>query len=134
MAINERKTGYFLSPYPSEDNYFIEHGIQKNDGIILIDEIEDGINPYLTEKVSKILQSIVKKLRRQIIVTTHSPIILDYISSKDITFLWKKEDGGIDCSKMFKTTRMKKLLTALNPGEVWTNLSKEQILERMGVK
>jgi hypothetical protein len=48
--------------------------------------------------------------------------------------LWKKEDGGIGCSKMFETTRMKKLLTAFNPGEVWTNLFKEQILERMGVK
>jgi FtsZ-binding cell division protein ZapB len=35
LAINERKAGFFLSPYPSEDNYFIEHGIQKNDGIIL---------------------------------------------------------------------------------------------------
>jgi predicted ATPase len=102
-------------------------------GMILLDEIEDGINPYLTEKIINLLQAIVKDDRRQVVITTHSPIVLDYIEPDDIVFLWKDEAGASHCGKMFATDKMRHPLKALSPGEIWINLEKEQILERMGV-
>jgi predicted ATPase len=103
-------------------------------GMILLDEIEDGINPYLTEKVVEFLRSIVKGANRQGIITTHSPIMLDEIAPQDIIFLWKDEYGAIHGEKMFSTEKMMRTLKALNPGEVWVNLEKNQILERLGAK
>jgi predicted ATPase len=103
-------------------------------GMILLDEIEDGINPYLTEKIIGLLQHIVTEQNRQIIITTHSPIILDYITPQDIVFMWRDKTGNIYCEKMFSTEKMQHVLKALNPGEVWVNLEKDQILERLGAQ
>jgi predicted ATPase len=105
----------------------------KSCGMILLDEIEDGINPYLTQKVIDLLHSIEQNQGRQVVVTTHSPIVLDYIEPDDIVFLWKDEAGASHCGKMFATDKMRHPLNVLSPGEIWINLEKEQILERMGV-
>jgi predicted ATPase len=107
---------------------------EHHNGMIILDEIENGINPYLAEKVTELLKDITKKTERQVIITTHSPIILDNIDPESLNFLWKDETGAIQCQKMFDSIRMKNTLKALNPGEVWVNLNREQILERMGSK
>jgi predicted ATPase len=99
--------------------------------VVLLDEIEDGINPYLTEKVIDLLRLAIKNLGRQIIVTTHSPVILNDFNPEEIVFLWKDKKGFIHSRKFFGTEEMKSLLNALNPGEVWINLEKEEILNRL---
>jgi predicted ATPase len=120
---------------PARDGFALTSGETENpDGIIILDEIENGINPYLTESIHKLLSDITKKGDRQIIFTTHSPIVLDYIKPGNIVFLWKDHTGIIRCGKMFTKKRMKALLEALNPGEVWVNLNKDEILDRMGEK
>jgi hypothetical protein len=95
--------------------------------------IEDGINPYLTQKVIDLLRSIEQDQGRQVIVTTHSPVMLNDFKPDEIVFLWKDEPGASHCGKMFATDRMRYPLNALSPGEIWINLEKEQIFERMGV-
>jgi predicted ATPase len=107
--------------------------LETGNGMILFDEIEDGINPYFTEKVIKLLRNIVNNLERQIIITTHSPIIVDDINPEEIVFLWKDNAGAAHSKKMFDNEEMKRLLKALNPGEVWVNLDKDEILKRMGI-
>jgi predicted ATPase len=118
----------------NENGNIITQKIEVRSGMILFDEIEDGINPYLTEMVIKLLRDIVDNLGRQVIITTHSPIIADDINPEEIIFLWKDDAGAIGSKKMFDSEEMKRLLKALNPGEVWVNLDKEDILKRMGIK
>jgi predicted ATPase len=103
-------------------------------GLILLDEIEDGINPYLTDKIINLLRVTIKNSGRQIIVTTHSPVILNDFNHEEIVFLWKDKNGSVHSRKFFETEEMKSLLEALNPGEVWINLEKEDILERLSFK
>jgi predicted ATPase len=100
-------------------------------GMILLDEIEDGINPYLTDKIIKLLEKTAKDSKRQVIATTHSPVILNDVGPESIVFLWKETNGSVHARKFFGTEEMKSLLDALNPGEVWLNLDKEEILERL---
>ncbi|MDR0312914.1 MAG: ATP-binding protein, partial [Treponema sp.] len=104
------------------------------DGMILLDEIENGINPYLTEQIVYLLRNLVEKTRRQVIVTTHSPVILNEFKPEEIVFLWKDKNGAVHSKKMFSTGEMKSLLKALNPGEVWINLEKKDILEKLSSK
>jgi predicted ATPase len=103
----------------------------QNSGVIMLDEIEDGINPYLTEKVIELLRGIIKDSEWQIIVTTHSPDMVNVAKPEEIVFLWKDKDGAVQCKNMFSTDKMKRLLNALNPGEVWINFDKDEILERL---
>jgi len=102
-----------------------------NNGMILLDEIENGINPYLTEKAVDLLRKISETTKRQIIITTHSPVILNNINPEEIVFMWKDKDGFVHSKKFFDSDEMKLLLDALNPGEVWINLDKDEILERL---
>ena len=100
-------------------------------GIISIDEIENGINPYITEKVINLLRIAIKNSGKQIIVTTHSPVIVNDFNPEEIVFLWKDKNGSVHSRKFFDTEEMKELLEALNPGEVWINLQKDEILEKL---
>jgi predicted ATPase len=101
-------------------------------GMILLDEIEDGINPYLTEKVVGFLQSMVKDTNRQIIVTTHSPIVADDVIPEDIVFLWKDDNGSVHGRPLFSIGIAKEMLDFLNPGEAWMNIRQEDLLAKAG--
>jgi len=102
-----------------------------NNGMILLDEIENGINPYLTEKAVDLLRRIIATTERQIIITTHSPVILNDFSPEEIVFLWKTDDGSVQCKKMFSTEQMREALEFLNPGEIWENFGKDAILQKL---
>jgi len=111
-----------------------EKFLASENGMVLLDEIEDGINPYMTEKIVSLLRELNEKQKRQVIVTTHSPVILNDFKPEEIIFLWKDKRGSAHSRKFFDTDEMKSLLEALNPGEVWINLEKEDILERLSSK
>ncbi|MHB9291032.1 hypothetical protein Holit_00102 [Hollandina sp. SP2] len=102
-----------------------------NRGMILLDEIENGINPYFAEKVVRLFQKVVIEMNRQVIVTTHSPVLLNDFKPEEIVFLWRDRNGAVKDKSMFSTEEMKKILKILNPGEVWVNYEKEEILERL---
>jgi len=103
----------------------------KENSMILLDEIENGINPYLTGSIISLLREIMKKPERQIILTTHSPVMLNDFRPEEINFLWKDNNGAVNARRFFDTEEMKSLLEALNPGEVWINLEKDEILGKI---
>jgi predicted ATPase len=104
-----------------------------NNGMILLDEIENGINPHLTEKAVDLLRRIIETTERQVIITTHSPVILNDFSPEEIVYLWKKNDGSVHCKKMFSTEQMREALEFLNPGEIWENFGKDAILQKLQI-
>ena len=99
--------------------------------IFLIDEIEDGINPEITEKLINTLKGFIRETGCQIIVTSHSPVILNYFDDDSIQFMWRDELGIIRAKPMFQTKAMKEHLDYMNPGEIWLNFAKETILEKL---
>ena len=102
-----------------------------NTRIILLDEIEDGINPQRSEDLIELIQSLVKKNKYQVIVTSHSPILLSYTDTEYITFLWRDKKGSINAKPLFGNDSMKEALEFLNPGEVWLNYSKDRIVSKL---
>ena len=105
--------------------------MQKEKGIILLDEIENGINPYKTEQVISIYHELVEKQGLQVLLTTHSPVMLNDFDPDEIVYLWKDKNGFVHSKKFFATEDMKDTLEFLNPGEIWLNYSKEELLKRM---
>jgi predicted ATPase len=102
-------------------------------GMILLDEIENGINPYLTERVVGLFRNVVAETSRQVIVTTHSPVLLNDFKPEEVVFLWKNRNGRVHCKHLFSTEEMRESLDFLNPGEVWENYGKDAILHKLGV-
>ena len=100
-------------------------------GFIMLDEIEDGINPIRAEKLMDCFKLLSKENRRQIVITSHSPVMLNYVDEGDILFMWRDRNGDIHARPLFHTYKMRETLEFLNPGEVWLNYPKESIVERL---
>ncbi len=85
-----------------------------------IDNIDASFNPKLCMQLIKNLAALAKKHKKQVIVTTHNPAILDGLNLKDDSqrlFVVRRNDEGHTKAKRieFKSERKMKL------SEVWTN-------------
>ncbi|MCP4113357.1 MAG: ATP-binding protein [Desulfobacteraceae bacterium] len=102
--------------------------IHKKNGIILLEEIENGVNPHIAEILSEDLQNISKHRKRQLVLTTHNSVLLDYFPEDSIVFLWRNEDGTVNCSDMFSAEIIKEYLEYMHPGEVWLNMDSNELV------
>ncbi len=85
-----------------------------------IDNIDASFNPKLCMQLIRNLAALAKKHKKQVIVTTHNPAILDGLNLKDDSqrlFVVRRNDEGHTKAKRieFKSERQMKL------SEVWTN-------------
>lgn len=62
------------------------------DALVLIDEIETGLHPYTQEQLMLELQRLAMRQRLQIVVASHSPVILDSVPPEGRLFLDRDED------------------------------------------
>jgi predicted ATPase len=60
---------------------------------ILIEEIENGMDPRTVHLLVEEIQNVVESGRSQIVITTHSPYLLDLLPLSSIVFV-EREDGG----------------------------------------
>ena len=61
------------------------------DALILIDEVDTGLHPYTQQQLMLELQRIALRQRLQIIVASHSPVILDSVPPEGRRFLDRDE-------------------------------------------
>jgi len=85
-----------------------------------IDNIDASLNPKLCMQLTKNLAALAKKHKKQVILTTQNPAILDGLNLKDESqrlFVVRRNDEGHTIAKRieFKSERKLKL------SEVWTN-------------
>jgi len=97
------------------------------DRILLLDEIENGIHP---ETMSKLVQYLANA-PIQVIATTHSPLILNYLTDeqaeKSVILLYRNSEGRSRSCRYFDLPSAKKKLGILGPGEVYVDTSIEQL-------
>ncbi len=104
--------------------------LQSDHCFLLFDEIENGINSELVEFIIEVLTSTDK----QVLVTTHSPMILNYLSDdlakSGVIYLYKTPIGLTKAIQFFSIPSIAEKLTVMGPGEVFvdtnlTNLTEE---------
>jgi predicted ATPase len=103
---------------------------------LLFDEIENGINPELIERLVQQLFSA----PQQVMVTTHSPMILNYlpddVAKESVILLYKTRNGFTQAMRYFDLPDTADKLKALGPGEVFVDTDLTvltQQLEQMGM-
>ena len=108
-----------------------------NHGVILLDEIENGINPALVEKLMDFLVGLGRN-GRQVIVTTHSPVILnfleDQVARESVVLLYKTTDGRTRSVRYFDLPETGYKLRALGPGEVFVDTDLTQLVSRLATQ
>lgn len=89
--------------------------------VLLFDEIENGINPEVVEFV---LDALVAA-PQQVVVTTHSPMILNYlddpVAREGVVYLYKTRDGRTRAIRFFDIPSVAEKLTVMGPGEAFAD-------------
>jgi ABC-type multidrug transport system ATPase subunit len=95
--------------------------------MILLDEIENGINQEIVEKLVNVLLSC----RQQIIVTTHSPLVLNYLPDQvavnSVKFIYKSSLGETRVRPFFDIDRIKEKLEYMGAGDAFVDTDLMQL-------
>jgi predicted ATPase len=93
--------------------------LSKEQSFLLLDEIENGVNPELIE----FLVDQLVEAQPQILITTHSPMVLNYmeddIAIEGIIYIYKQPNGATKAIRLFDIPSMRKKLEVMGPGEVY---------------
>ncbi len=96
---------------------------------LLYDEIENGVNPEVTQMLVDALINSPK----QNLVTTHSPVVLNFLKDelarKSVVFVYKRDDGITRAIRLFDVPSALRKLDFLSPGEVMIDISQAVIAQ-----
>lgn len=97
--------------------------------LILLDEIENGINQEIVEKLVDALVAS----PQQMMVTTHSPLILNYleddVARKAVQFIYKTPQGESRIRHFFEIPRIGEKLRYMGPGDAFVDTDLEALTQ-----
>lgn len=102
--------------------------LKKTGGITLLDEIEDGISPQNIELFLVHIRAYAKEQNQQILLTTHSTVLLDYAEPAEIRYMFRNKNGDIVCRRFDDLHDVKEKMSYLYPGEILLNYSDEELI------
>ena len=98
---------------------------------MLFDEIENGINPELI----KFLMDTLVVSKQQVLLTTHSPMILNFledeVAKKGVIYLYKADDGSTQAIRLFDIPSIAKKLNVMGPGEAFIDTDLTQLYQEI---
>jgi predicted ATPase len=90
--------------------------------ILLIEEPENGLHPTRLEAVIDLLRKIstgaVGNRPRQVIMTTHSPLLLNYVAPDDVRICRRDPEGGTQVTPMRAVPDLDRMLREFAVGEL----------------
>ena len=105
--------------------------LQSEKSFLLFDEIENGINSELVE----FLMDILVASKHQVMITTHSPMILNYIddeiAKKSVQYIYKTKEGLTQSIPFFDIPSMAEKLEYMGAGEVYVDTNLEELIEEI---
>ncbi|MGK5077127.1 AAA family ATPase [Janthinobacterium sp. HLX7-2] len=91
------------------------------DAMLLFDEVENGVNPEIVEKLVDLLVNA----KQQILVTTHNPMILNYLADEvareSVLFVYKTPEGFTRVRPFFSLPGVGEKLDLMGPGEAFVD-------------
>jgi ABC-type Mn2+/Zn2+ transport system ATPase subunit len=98
--------------------------------VLLVEEPENGIHPKRLQDVLKILRELVEKQdHTQVIMTTHSPYVVDLFKPNEVTLCQKQDDGSVTTRRLSDSEAVRKQLDVFTLGEIWTSEGDEALAQ-----
>lgn len=79
VSMGQDSLGSIATALASFNKLKREQGESYSGGILIIDELDVGFHPHAIEKLAMALKKYAKKLKLQVVATTHSPILIESI-------------------------------------------------------
>ena len=89
--------------------------------VLLIEEPENGIHPRRLQDVLQILRELITEQGyTQIILTTHSPYVVDQFQPEEVSLCHKEEDGSVLAHRLSESQTVREQIDLFTLGEIWT--------------
>jgi predicted ATPase len=102
-------------------------------GLLLIEEPENGLHPSRLKMVVDLMRKMsrgeVGNRTRQIVLTTHNPLLLNYASPEEVRVFVRHPEHGTQVSPMTTVPDIDRLLKEFALGELWYLLGEEKLFE-----
>jgi predicted ATPase len=103
--------------------------------LILLEEPESGVHPKRLADVVRLLREITRGEHgghpAQVILTTHSPYLLDSVKiPEDQVLVFRRQDDGSRIAEPVDAERLKLFLDEFMLGEVWYNQGEEGLISK----
>jgi predicted ATPase len=99
--------------------------------LLLIEEPENGIHPLRLAQVLDILKELVQEQNKtQVILTTHSPYVVDRFRPEEITLCLKGQDGAVTTRRLSESKPVREQIDIFQLGEIWTAEGDEALAEQ----
>lgn len=102
--------------------------------VLLVEEPETGIHFGLLKSVTKLFRDLSTGAHggppTQVILTTHSPMLLNLVEPEEIRIVERGDDGATKVSRFSDAPGLAKLLDYQGPGEIWVNQGEEYLTRR----
>ena len=101
--------------------------------IVLVEEPENGLHPRRLGEVMGLLRLLTEPKadgrRTQVIVTTHSPYLLDHIDLEtDQVLVFRREEGGARTAEPIDADGLKTYLRDFMLGEIWDSVGERGLV------
>jgi predicted ATP-dependent endonuclease of OLD family len=94
--------------------------------LVLIDDIDQGLHSKTQRKLIKVVKEIVEyKPKLQVIVSTHSPYIVDEFTQSQVHVLRSAETGEIVCKRLDEHPDAEWAKQTLTTGEFWDSVGED---------
>lgn len=88
---------------------------------LLIEEPENGLHPRQLKVVADAIRSISEDQGAQVILTTHSPLLLNYFTAEEVVLV-TRDPSGVHVQRMSDAEGLEDLASEMALGELWYNV------------
>jgi len=101
--------------------------------LLLFEEPENGLHPFRLQMVVDTLRKMtlgqVGNRKRQIVITTHNPLLLNYATPEEVRVFVRHPEEGTKVIPMKEVPDIDRLLKEFALGELWYLLGEEKLFE-----
>jgi len=95
---------------------------------LLLDDIDRALHPRAQENlIAEIRRLQVLQSDVQIIATSHSPYLLDYLEPDEVRITNINDDGTVSCGKLTEHPEFERWKDQMSPGEFWSMVGEDWV-------
>jgi energy-coupling factor transporter ATP-binding protein EcfA2 len=92
----------------------------------LVEEPENGVHPRALLSIADVLRDLAAH-GRQVVMTTHSPVLLNYIDAEHIRIVTRAPDEGVRVTAALESRVFNELRQRVDFGELWYSIGDEPL-------
>ena len=100
--------------------------------ILLVEEPENGVHYASLKDIVETLRQLATDKGVQVILTTHSPYLLDCVQPEEVHVFAKDEESAVRAGRLSDHPDVEKVRKHFMTGAIWTGLKDEDIVNKTG--